>query len=98
MESVEAVDSLLSMRDSRRVGRYLLPLFPSLDAPPERFERARRQAMSHPLLVGHLLSDDLKTSLVIAIDSVAGIRQDAGFRRRGLAIAGSNLRGWGGSV
>ena len=40
LEGVEAVYSMLSVRDRRRVGRYLLPLFPSLQASPERFEQA----------------------------------------------------------
>lgn len=65
VEGVEAVHSMLSLRDRRRVGRYLLPLFPPSDASPARFARARRLAGSHPLLIGHFLSEDLKTSLVI---------------------------------
>lgn len=65
VEGVEAVYSMLNVRDSRRVGNYLLPLFPSSEASPSRFERARRRAGSHPLLIGHFLSEDMKTSLVI---------------------------------
>lgn len=64
VEGVQAVYSMLNLRGDRRVGSYLLPLFIP-DASPESFERSRRQAMSHPLLIGHLLTEDLKTSLVI---------------------------------
>ena len=65
VEGVEAVYSMLDVRGSRRVGRYLLPFFPSSQDPPRRFAQARKRAESHPLLVGHFLSKDLKTSLVI---------------------------------
>ena len=65
LEGVEAVHSMLSVPRDRRVGRLLLPLFPSSGASPERFERARIAAASHPLLVGHLLSEDIKTTLVL---------------------------------
>ena len=65
VEGVANVYSMLSARDGRRVGRYLLPLFPSSGASDERFDRARRRAASHPLLVGHFVSEDWKTGLVI---------------------------------
>ncbi|MHC4406977.1 MAG: efflux RND transporter permease subunit [Planctomycetota bacterium] len=65
VEGVEDVYSMLDVRDSRRVGRYLLPLFPSSEAPPDRFERAQRRARSHPLLIGHFLSEDMTTALVL---------------------------------
>lgn len=65
VEGVDSVFSMLDVRDRRRVGRYLLPLFPSSEASPERFERVRQRACVHPLLTGHLLSEDRKTALVI---------------------------------
>ncbi len=65
VEGVDSAFSMLNLRDRRRIRRYLLPLFPSSDASPERFERARQRAKAHPLLVGHLLSKDRKTALVI---------------------------------
>ncbi len=65
VDGVEAVHSMLDVRGGRRVGRYLLPFFPSSGDPPWRFEQARRRVESHPLLVGHFLSKDLKTSLVV---------------------------------
>jgi len=65
VEGVEAVHSMLNVRGNRRIGEYLLPLFPSSEASPGRFKRARRQARSRPLLIGHFLSEDMKTSLVI---------------------------------
>jgi predicted RND superfamily exporter protein len=65
IEGVRAAYSILDLRASRRVGRYLLPLLPSAEASDERFERARQEVLSHPLGIGHFLSDDLKTSLVI---------------------------------
>ncbi|MHC4178044.1 MAG: efflux RND transporter permease subunit, partial [Planctomycetota bacterium] len=64
VSGVEAVYSMLSLRDSKSMGG-VVRLFPSPNAPPARFVRARRRAESHPLLVGHLLSEDMKTSLVI---------------------------------
>ena len=65
IQGVKTVYSMLNVRGSRRVGRYLLPLFPSRDASPERFDRARAEAASHPILVGQLLSRDLTTALVV---------------------------------
>ncbi len=65
VDGIQAVFSMLDLRAQRRVGRYLLPLFPFSDAPDDRFERARREARENPLVLGHFLSDDLKTALVI---------------------------------
>lgn len=65
VDGIKAVYSMLDMRAQRRVGRYLLPLFPSSDAPDDRFQRVRREALDHPLVLGHFLSDDLKSALVI---------------------------------
>lgn len=67
-EAVDGIDtaySMLDVRARRRVGRYLLPLFPGPSSPDDRFERARSEALTHPLVIGHFLSDDLKTTLVI---------------------------------
>ena len=65
VDGIKAVYSMLDLRGRRHVGRYLLPLFPFSDAPDDRFERAREEALSHPFVLGHFLSDDLKTALVI---------------------------------
>lgn len=65
VDRIKAVYSMLDLRSRRRMGRYLLPLFPFSDAPDDRFERARQEAIAHPFVRGHFLSDDLKTALVI---------------------------------
>jgi predicted RND superfamily exporter protein len=84
LDGVQSVYSMLNLRDNRRVGSYLLPLIPSADAPEDRFRRARLRSASHPLLVGHFLSEDRKTSLVIVeldeqirdfFDLKSGLRQ-----------------------
>lgn len=99
VKGVTAVHSLLDARENRRVGRYLLPLFPSRDAPPERFEQARERVATHPLVLGHFLSADRKTSLVIvqfdsSIDSVAEVNDLFARLRRMLdgTVRGSGLR------
>ena len=77
VEGVEAVYSMLHLRGSRRVGRYFPPLLPSAKASPERRQRALNEAESHPLLIGHLLSADRKTALVIVQfeDRIQGVLQ-----------------------
>ena len=65
VEGIEGVYSMLDVRGDRRVGGYLLPLLPSSRASQERFEQARDEAAGHPLLVGHFLSPDMRTSLLI---------------------------------
>ena len=61
---VEVVHSLAEIPD---FGGGLLPrpLLPGADAPPERFESARRRARDHPLVPGRLLSEDGRTTLVL---------------------------------
>ncbi|NQT16275.1 MAG: MMPL family transporter [Planctomycetes bacterium] len=83
VEGVNTVFSMLNLRDRRRVGRYLLPLFPSSEATPERFERVRQRASVHPLLVGQLMSEDRKTALVIVgldyqVGGISGVRRVLG--------------------
>lgn len=75
VDGVKAVFSMLDLRSRRRVGRYLLPVFPFSDSADDRFERARHEALSHPFVRGHFLSDDLKTALIIVqfAPDVAGI-------------------------
>ena len=63
VDGIASVFSMLSVRDRQRA---MLPLFPPSEATAERFEQARRRAISHPLLIGQLLSEDRKTALVIA--------------------------------
>ena len=65
LEGVRQVTSMLSVRGTRRVGRYVMPLIPSSpDASLARFEMARASAKDHALL-GGLLSKDRSTTLVI---------------------------------
>jgi hypothetical protein len=77
VQGVETVYSILNVRGDRRAGRYLLPLFipGGSDA---SLERARRLAPTHPLLVGHLLSDDWRTTLVIVELDESEVRQILG--------------------
>ncbi len=41
------------------------PLFPRSEASPERFAAARTKAMQHPLVGGHLISEDGQTMLLL---------------------------------
>jgi len=84
VQGVKAVHSILSVRGGRRVGKYLLPLFPSSEASADRFEQARRRVADHPMLIGHFLSKDMKTSLVIVeIDADGkGYTQAAAIQRQ----------------
>jgi predicted RND superfamily exporter protein len=62
---VESVSSIFDVRGPRRVGRLLLPLLPAVDISPERVARAEIQALKHPLVRGHMLSQDGRTMLLI---------------------------------
>lgn len=62
---VDSVRSLLSVRQPRRIGRYMPPLFPGPDASLEQLEKVRKAAAKHPLLSGVLLTKDQKTTLLL---------------------------------
>ena len=89
VDGVAAVYSMLDVRAPRRVGRYLLPLFPFSESPDDRFERARREALAHPFVVGQFLSEDLKTALVIVqfapeVEGISGFQQVLGDLRKAI--------------
>ncbi len=65
LPGVESVSSIFDMRGPRRVGRLLLPLVPTTDETPERIARAGEHAQAHPLVHGHMLSQDSRTMLAM---------------------------------
>jgi predicted RND superfamily exporter protein len=65
LPGVDSVSSIFDVRGPRRVGRLLLPLVPTTDLSEARIARAGRQALVHPLVRGHMLSEDGRTMLVI---------------------------------
>jgi len=68
VESVDGINGAFSMLDLRRrlrVGRYILPLFRFSKSTDDDFEEVRNEALTHPFVLGHFLSEDLKTALVI---------------------------------
>jgi predicted RND superfamily exporter protein len=66
LPQIESVSSIFDVRGPRRVGRrLLLPLVPATDVSPERIARAGQHALEHPLVRGHMLSQDGRTMLVI---------------------------------
>jgi len=68
VRTVDEVDSVRSIADVVLVRPGELPrsLLPPLGAPPGAYARAKAEALSHPLLVGQVLSVDARTTLVIA--------------------------------
>ncbi len=63
---VERVESMLDVRGSRRLGRFLLPVIPpSPDVNQEWFQRARIEARTHEVLNAGILSKDQKTTAVV---------------------------------
>jgi predicted RND superfamily exporter protein len=71
LESLPEVDSVHSILDARRsapgrLWKIQLPLVPGADAEQEEFVRAEKAALRHPLVAGHLLSQDGSTLLIVA--------------------------------
>lgn len=62
---VDGVESVFSIFDVRRRGYPLLPLVPRAEVTPEGLEAAREKALAHPAVIGHLLSDDATTMIVV---------------------------------
>jgi len=67
---VGGVESVFSIFDVRRRGSRLIPLVPRSEVTPEALEAARKRALAHPAVVGHLLSEDATT--MIAVVRLAG--------------------------
>ena len=63
IEGVEGVDSLA---DILHFAPLPVPLLPAESAAPEVFEQARALAQRHPLVRGHLLSLDDRTTVLVA--------------------------------
>lgn len=66
MDGIGSVHSLYSARSKRRVGRYLLPVMTGDLSSPERLEQARQELRQHPLVQGRMLSEDERSTLVVA--------------------------------
>lgn len=67
LPDVERVRSILDIRRPAPIFRRVqLPLVPDDDADDAAFSEARERAMKHPLVAGHLVSDDGKTMLLSA--------------------------------
>lgn len=64
LEGVEQVVSLLMVRDRRRVGRYQLPLVTTARLRRQPRE-LREEIFAHPLITGHLLSADGRSTLLL---------------------------------
>lgn len=68
VSEIEGVEAVRSMADvlvfSQRGPPH--PLLPAEGAAPEEYQRAKREALAHPLLRGQVLSDDARTALVVA--------------------------------
>ena len=57
--------SLLSLRSKRRAGRYLLPVLSSASMTESRWPASRETVLKHPLAVGHLISSDQRTTVIV---------------------------------
>ena len=68
LDALPDVDRVYSILDIRRraLGKVYVPLVPKDGADDEAFARARERALKHPLVLGHLLSEDGKTMLLSA--------------------------------
>ena len=67
LEELDYVDRILWMDRVPMLNIFGLsePLFPRSEASPERFEAAKVKAMKHPLVGGHLVSEDGQTMLLL---------------------------------
>jgi len=78
LAALEGVDQVRSMYDVRRrgVAGAVLPVIPHVEGPlsPTDGEAAKARALGHPLIAGHLLSDDASAGLVVARLSAAADR------------------------
>ncbi len=68
VSQVEGVDTVRSMAEVLLFtpGAPPRPLLPPVDAAAAAFSQARDDALAHPLLRGQLVSDDARTTLVVA--------------------------------
>lgn len=64
LDETSRVISLFSLRDRRRVGKYLLPIL-KRDMATEALDEAVTKLRQHPLCLGNLLSHDESSTLII---------------------------------
>ena len=78
LEELDHVDRILWMDRVPMLNIFGLsePLFPRSEASPERFEAARVKAMKHPLVGGHLVSEDGQTMLLLVSFDWDFVRSD----------------------
>lgn len=78
LEELDYVDRILWMDRVPMLNIFGLsePLFPRSEASPERFEAARVKAMKHPLVGGHLVSEDGQTMLLLVSFDWDFVRSD----------------------
>lgn len=78
LAAMDGVEHVRSMFDIRRQGvaGAVLPVIPRVDGPLAAADgvAAKARAVGHPLIMGHLLSDDASSSLLIARLSAAADR------------------------
>ena len=65
LRNLDGVESLFSIFDVRRRGSRLIPLIPSLDSDSERFVVARDRALRHPIVAGHMLTEDARSMTMV---------------------------------
>lgn len=62
---VDGIDTVTSLFSIRRQGSFFTRVLPKSDTSDDRLARARKEAMTHPLIAGQLLSSDGTTMLVV---------------------------------
>lgn len=67
LRNIDGVESVHSLADAVEFSRGTVPrsLLPSKDATPQAYQRARADALAHPLTAGQLISDDARATLVL---------------------------------
>ncbi|MBL8889546.1 MAG: MMPL family transporter [Planctomycetaceae bacterium] len=78
LESLEHVAEVSSLESVPAMNLFGLadPIFPRIPASPERFLRAKERALSHPFLVGQMISADGQTSLLMVSFDFLMIQSD----------------------
>ena len=66
IDSIESVRSLHDVVSVDVFGTVPVPIMPAAGSTAEQFAIAKQSALEHPLIAGHLLTDDAKSALVVA--------------------------------
>lgn len=79
LENLEYVTEVSSLESVPSMNLFGLadPIFPRIPASPERFQRAKERALSHPFLVGQMISSDGQTTLLMVSINFLMIQSDA---------------------